>query len=177
MKSLKIVLVGLLGLFILSGCAANQAKFYEAQKFQDTAILQASKATENDKIEFDGKFEGKIKIVQGKKQPRFNQIQAPKSTAELFIDGLKTAGQIGLGVAGYHYNFKTADSSNKYNSENIKSWTGNYQNTSISNTSVTDTNTSITDKNSITDTNTSVTDNTQTIVPVTVDSNGTDIGN
>ena len=161
----------MLAMLIMAGCA-SKTEYYEAQKRQDQAILEANKKTSDDRVSFTGKFDGTIEIVQGKEQPRFNKITQPKDWRDYAMSIFGISSNLALGVAGYHYNFKSADSSNKYNAENINSWTGNYQNASSTNTSTSVT--SNTDTSSVTDNQT--TTNTQSTVPVTVDTTGTTVG-
>lgn len=179
---LKLVAILIPIMLTLVGCSTkDNERYFNAVQQQNETYMSSYNTVENESVQFDGKFEGKISIVKPKKLPQFQKIQRPKTNSEQALDYARVVVPV-LGTAiGMHYNFKSADSANKYNAENIKSWTGNFQNTtdtSVTDTSVTDTSvtdTSVTDT-SVTDTSvtdTSVTDTSDTQTVPTVSSDGT----
>ena len=161
-----------LSVLFMSGCASkDQEAYYEAVKQQNANYMKSYDQVENESVQFDGEFKGKISIVKPKKLPQLQHIERPKSGSEVALDWARVVVPVAGMAVGMHYNYKTADSNNKYNSQNIESFTGNYQNTSS--TTITDTSTvdtTVTDTSvsntTLTDTSTSTsTVDTSTVNP------------
>ena len=172
---LKTSLFSLVVLVLLVGCTSKDEVYTNAVQNQYKSYLEAYNTVENKSIEFEGTFDGKIKMVEPKKLPQMARIERAKSGSEVALEWTRTLAPVALGVAGFHYNFKTADSSNKYNAESIGAWTGNFEN-SNSVITTTDTNSNTLSNTSTTDNVSTDNSNTQTTTPITIDSNGTLIG-
>lgn len=127
-----------LSLILLIGCTQHQEVYYKAVQEQNMAYMNAYTSVENESVTFDGTFTGTISIVKPKELPKLQYIEPPKSGSEIALDWARliipTAGM----VAGMHYNYKSIDSNNKYNSKNISAWTGNFDKSSITSTSISD---------------------------------------
>ncbi len=161
-------------LLISVGCANHQEAYYNAIQQQMQTYNQAYASVENESVTFEGTFTGTISIVKPKELPKMQHIEPPKSTSELALEWAKVIVPTAGMVAGMHYNYKSIDSNNKYNSKNIGAWTSNFDKTSVtevSDTSVSDT-TDTTETTNVTDisvkettniTDTSVTDTSETI--------------
>ena len=140
-KITSVVSAGLL----LVGCGSSDQLYYESINAQNQKYMEAYKTVENETVQFKGTFEGDITIVKPKKLPQLAQIEKPKSTSELALDWARVVVPAASMVAGMHYNYKIADSSNKYNAKNIESYTGNYENSTVITSSEVSTSTSVTD--------------------------------
>lgn len=114
----------------VSGCAQNQEVYYNAVQQQNMAYMNAYQSVENESVTFDGTFTGTISIVKPKELPKLQYIEPPKSSSEIALEWAKVIVPAASMVAGLHYNYKSIDSSNKYNAKNIESWTGNFDKSS-----------------------------------------------
>lgn len=159
MKKYISAMVAMVAMVLLTGCGS--AGYYKAVQENNKAYLKEYNNVENERVNFEGTFEGKIEIVKPKDLPDIQFVQKPKDAGDYFLQTLGILAPVGLGVAGYHYNYKSTDSSNKYNAQTMEAWTGNFQNS---------TTTSIT-------TNNDTIKETQTLPSVFIDSNSTSIGN
>ena len=161
-KNKSVVLVVCVALCVLTGCAANQEQYFAAVKQQNEAYMQAYNSVANESVTFEGTFTGTVSIVKPKELPKLQYIEPPKSNSEIALQWANTIIPVAGMVAGMHFNYKAIDSSNKYNAKNIASWTGNFENNSVTdkqNTALVDkSNISVTDKSNISVTDTSVTD-------------------
>lgn len=190
MKTIKTIGLVSLSVLILTGCGSSNQEYLEAVKAQNAQYMEAYKTVENETVVFNGTFNGEVKMIKPKKLPQLQQIKAPKSGSEIALDWAKLIVPTVGTVAGFHYNYMTADSANKYNAQSIEAWTGNFQNTTntsseINNTSnttntsesVTSTSdTSVTSDISVTDTSTTSDTNTENTVPVTINDTETTVG-
>mgnify|MGYP006935314989 CR=1 FL=1 len=149
---------GLLSVVVFSGCSTKDQEimYYNAIQQQNENYMKSYDTVENESIQFDGTFEGKISIIKPKKLPQLAKIQKPKSSADTALDWARVVVPSVTAVAGMHYGFKAIESSNDASSRQIEAYTGNFDKTSVS-TSVTDiTNTSVSDSStSVTDTSVS----------------------
>jgi hypothetical protein len=159
MKKILLSMSTVAAAFVLSGCGADNQAYLQAQTAAHERYLQSYEKADTGKVEFEGTFEGKITLVEAKELPQMLKIQQPKSVGEVALDWARILVPTLGTVAGFHYNYMSQDSANKYNSENIASWTGNFQN-SVSDTSVTNTTTDTTDTSVTNTTDTSTTSTT-----------------
>ena len=185
----KLAAIILCSVFV-SGCAQNQEIYYNAVQQQNMAYMNAYQSVENESVTFDGTFTGTISIVKPKELPKLQYIEPPKSGSEIALEWAKVIIPAASMVAGLHYNYKSIDSSNKYNAKNIESWTGNFDKSSsivVSNvkdtTNVTDTsNTKVRETSNISkseikeSTATSNTSNTSSITDTSNTTTTTDSG-
>ena len=176
-----VILIGL-GALLFSGCASDDARYYQALQAQQNQYLKEYSTVKNSSVTFVGKFDGKISIIKPKKLPQRIVIRRPKTTSEEALSWAKIILPTASMISGSYFNYKMADSSNKYNSENIKSWTGNFKNDTISTTntsntstdkSVTYTSNTSTDKSVTNTSNTSTDNSSSNLVPHYNDGNTT----
>jgi hypothetical protein len=165
---MKYFLTLLLTIFIFTGCGSSS--YYQAVTQNNKAYLEQYSKVENEKVSFLGTFDGNITIVRPKQLPVLQHVQKPKTSGDYLLQTLGVLAPVGLGIAGYHYNYKSTDSSNKYNAQTMESWTSNFENTSINTNTDTDT-------ISNTVTNSDTIKEIQTLPNIYLDSNSTSIGN
>lgn len=125
----------MLAALLVLGCSNKELDYYNVVKEQNAQYMEAYKTVENESVTFNGKFEGDITIVKPKELPKLANVRQPKTMGDTALDWARTIVPVAGMVAGMHYNYKTADSANKYNAENISSWTGNFDNTSVTDVS------------------------------------------
>lgn len=136
----KIIALGLSAILVLgmTGCS-NHADYYKAVHDANDKYAQAYAGVKNEEVTFNGVFEGQIHIIKPKKLPQFQQVVKPKDTADYAL----AWGQIILPTAavlgGLYYGYKTQESNNYYNAQNLETWTSNYKNESMTNISTTTT--------------------------------------
>lgn len=134
-------------MLVFTGCTSKQDTYYSAVKEQNQKYMEAYATVENESVEFDGTFNGKIKMVKPKKLPQLANIRQPKSGSEVALEWARVVVPFATVATGQYFGYKATDSSNKYNAQSLEAWTGNYENSNTSVTSSTDTTSSIVESN------------------------------
>lgn len=153
----KYIVVLIATLVMITGCA-DKAQYYAAVQKANTEYLEAYNTVKNEEVVFDGTFEGKMTFTRPKKLPQMQMIQQPQNEA---LEWAKVIVPFVGSISGMYFGYKTADSANKYNAQNIANWTGNYKNNSVTTTnnttSTTSTETTSTVKETVTNNSPTVT--------------------
>ena len=128
----KKIIIGLTIIGLISGCSTkNDELYYKAVQEQNHKYMEAYKTVENERVSFDGTFNGNITMIKPKKLPQLAHIQKAKSASELALDWARVIVPGATMVAGMHYNYKAMDSNNKYNSETMTGLSKNQSDVSI----------------------------------------------
>jgi len=83
--------------------------------------MKSYKTVKNESVVFDGNFSDKISVIKPKKLPQLQRISRPKTSSEEALMWAQTLIHAVNMMTGSYFNYKMADSSNKYNSKNIAS--------------------------------------------------------
>jgi len=115
----SVTLVAIFGTFF-AGCATkNNEMYYSAIQKQNQTYMESYSTVKNETVNFDGTFNGKITIIKPKKLPQLARIQKPKSNSELALQWAQVILPATTAISGMYFNYKSIDSSNKYDSETM----------------------------------------------------------